>query len=121
MNNYYVVGGISQDLSSMKVTLIVEDFETMRKERVKIDLYEREAVHLFAIQIAELFTENPDQVAAELLQLTDELEIYREQQIEQHKASYTGKRNRTAIPPEMQKRCLEFLRQPDLIAQLDQL
>lgn len=120
-NNYFVLGSLSQDLSSMRITLMVEDNSTMRKERTKIDLYEREAVRMFAIQLAENFDQNPELIEAELLILTDQLENYRELQVEQAKPAYQSKRSHSLISPENQKACIEFLRKPDLIQQIDQL
>jgi energy-coupling factor transporter ATP-binding protein EcfA2 len=120
-NDYYVMGYLSQDLSSLRITLIVEERTTGQKERIKIDLYEREAVGYFTEQIAETFSQNPNAVEAELLLLTDQLEQYREQQLDQYKSNYQQKKRYQLLSPENQKRSINFLSQSDLIQNIDKL
>ena len=122
-NDYYVLGGIPQDLSSMCITLMAEEKETGRKERVKTDLYEREQVKTLALEIAEHFSQSPEIIESELVKLTDLLEAYREKQIEllKSKFSYQNKRNYAAISPEKQKECIAFLSKPGLMKNIDGL
>lgn len=121
LNNYYVLGQLAQDLSTLRITLIIEEKITGRKERTKIDLYEREQLSALSQQIAEIFHQNPESTEAELLQLTDELEKYREQQIEQIKNEFRIKRNYQQIPPEKEEQIIKFLKEPDLIKRIDNL
>lgn len=120
-NRYYIMGSLSYDLSTMQVTLIVEEKTTGRKERTKIDLYEREAVRYFSRQVSESFRQDTEQVEQELLQFTDELEQYREKQLEQVKNRYEQKRNYQLISPEQQKQSIQFLQQSDLIENIDKM
>lgn len=123
-NNYFVLGGLSQDLSSMLVTLMVEEIATGRKERIKIDLYERESVRNFSLQLTELFHQEPEQIEADLIHLTDELEKYREQQLEKA-ISFNSKSNQRKIVGQLtidtQRKCLEFLSQRNLLQRIDKL
>lgn len=121
LNHYSVLGALSQDLSSLRITLMVEELASGKKERVKLDLYEREALRMLALQLAEQFHQNPEQLEADLLLLTDLLEKHREQQLEAAKPSYQSKRSYAAVSPEQQKQAVAFLSQPDVIGRMDKL
>jgi hypothetical protein len=121
INNYYILGTLTQDLGSMYITLIIEEKSTGRKERSKIDLYEREQLRFLAQQVAELFNQSPEQMETELLHLTDELEKYRELQIELTRHDYKKRRHYQMIPPEKERLITEFLKSPDLINKIDKL
>lgn len=121
LNYYYILGLLSQDLSILPVTLVIEERSSGRKERVKIDLYERESIRHLAEQIADLYYQNNEQVETELLKLTDELEKYRESQIEQFRRELKVKRNYQHIPPEKEKLIIQFLKDPNLIHNIDKL
>jgi len=120
-NLYYILGGIPQDMGSLYVTVMTEEKDTGRKERTKVDLYEKEQLRHFAFQLSELFSQNVDYVESELLQLTDLLEQYREKQFEHSRAAYQVKRNYASVSPENQKKCFDFLSKPDLINRIDSL
>ena len=120
-NLYYILGGIPQDMGSLYVTLMAEEKDTGRKERTKVDLYEREQLRSLSFQLSELFSQHVDHVEKELLQLTELLEQYREKQLEHTRAAYQVKRNHASVSPENQKKCMEFLSQPDLINRIDNL
>lgn len=121
INDYYVLGMLTQDLSSMRITLMVEDLAYGRKERTKIDLYERETVRNLALQLAELFYENSEVIEADLTLLTDLLEKHRETQYEQSKPALQSKRQYSSVSPENQKTCIEFLSNGNLIEKVDKL
>jgi energy-coupling factor transporter ATP-binding protein EcfA2 len=118
-NYYYVLGMLGQELSSMRVTLMVEQIITGRKERIKIDLYEREALRQFSNTIAETFNQDAEQIFNELNTLTDLLENFREEQIKKYKTPYEEKRANTVINKNTQEHCIDFLSQPNLIANID--
>jgi hypothetical protein len=120
-NHFYILGSIAQDLSSLKVTLLIEELSNGRKERTKIDLYERESLRIFSQQLADAFNQHVEIVESELLQLTDLLEKFREKQFEQSKTAYKQSRHTGLINPEQKQICLDFLKQPDLITQIDKL
>jgi len=121
INDYYVLGMLTQDLSSMRITLMVEDLAYGKKERTKLDLYEREIVRNFALQLAELYYQNAEAIEADLFMLTDLLEKHREKQFEQAKPTYQSKRQYANVSPENQKNCIDFLSQPNLIERFDGL
>jgi hypothetical protein len=118
-NYYYVLGSITQDLSSLGITLMIEELAYGRKERIKLDLYDRNPLRSYCIQLAEAFNQSPEQIEADLLLLTDLLEKFRERQLELTKPQIQNKRHYALVSPENQKACIDFLSQPDLIERLD--
>ncbi len=120
-NHYYVLGSLTQDLSAMRITLMIEDLYYGKKERVKIDLYERDFLRSYTVQLAELFHQRPEVVEAEFLLLTDLLEQYREKQYEQSKAVFKSSKQYAPVSPENQITCKEFLMQPNLMDAFDKL
>lgn len=120
-NHYYVLGSLTQDLSAMRITLMIEDLYYGKKERVKIDLYERDFLRNYATQLAELFHQKPDIVEAEFLLLTDLLEQHREKQYQQSKEQFKNTRQYAVVAPETQINCKEFLMQPNLMDAFDKL
>jgi energy-coupling factor transporter ATP-binding protein EcfA2 len=118
-NYYYVLGMLGQELSSMRVTLMIEQIISGRKERIKIDLYEREALQQFSNAIAETFNQDAEQIFNEFNTLTDLLENFREEQLKKYRTPYQEKRASTVINKTTQEQCIDFLSQPDLIANID--
>ncbi len=121
LNHYYVLGTMVQDIGSMRITLMVEEVATGRKERTKIDLYEREQMVLYVQQIAELYSQPPEDVEHDLLLLTDLLEKMREAQLEQVKTPFQSQRKGHLITPEKQTDCINFLRGKNFMKGIDEL
>lgn len=121
LNNYYVLGTMIQDMGSMRITLMVEEVATGRKERTKIDLYEREQVTLYTEQISELFNQSANEIESHLLRLTDLLEKHRESQIESLKTATQSKRGLSVLSPEKQSACVQFLSGKSLMKGIDEL
>lgn len=119
-NNYYALGTISQDLSLLKVTLLIEETDTGRKERIKIDLYERESLKAVSNELGISLYQSPESIENDLLTLTDLLEQFRDKLIEVGKREYQSKRATVALTPEKQKKCIDFLSSGNLIEKLDQ-
>lgn len=121
LNTYYILGAIGQDLASLRITLMVEEKASARKERFKVDLYEREVVKAYATQLAETLCQSEEQIVEEMQLLTDLLEKYREKQMQISRPDYQQKRNRRRVSPEDEKACVGFLKKPDLIDKIDKL
>ncbi|MEI7594420.1 MAG: ATP-binding protein [Bacteroidota bacterium] len=120
-NNYYVLGMLPQDLSSLQITIMVEERATTRKERSKLDLYERAYIQNFAEQIAQYYYQDAETIENELLQLTDLLEKYRELQISQTRPNYREKRAMPMQTPQQQEASINFLKEPNLLERIDAL
>ncbi|WP_256012521.1 CHC2 zinc finger domain-containing protein [Desertivirga xinjiangensis] len=76
---YAILGGISKQADSMKVTLVIESGTT--KSRTKLDLYEDKQVEKVSREVAEKIDLRADQLEADLYKLTDLLETYREEEL----------------------------------------
>jgi DNA primase len=121
LNNYYVLGTMVQDIGSMRITIMIEEVATGRKERTKIDLYEREQIVLYVQQIAELYNQPPDELESDMLLLTDLLEKFREAQLAQVKTPYQSQRKNHVITAEKQNDCVQFLKGKNFMKGIDEL
>jgi hypothetical protein len=121
LNNYYVLGTMVQDIGSMRITIMVEEAATGRKERTKIDLYEREQIVLYVQQISELYNQPAEELESDMLMLTDLLEKFREAQLQQVKTSYQGQRKAHVLSPEKQSDCVQFLKGKNFMKGIDEL
>jgi len=119
--DYYIMGHIPQDLGSLRITLIAEERSCGQKERIKIDLYEKEALQYFSQQIAKEFSQDIEKVESELLSLTEQLEVYREHHLAQYKMTLKQKRPSQMLSMENQKQCIEILSCSDLMHRIDKL
>jgi DNA primase len=80
--NYYIQGGVSKMLDSMKVTLVIEHIESSYKTRNKLDLYEDKQVEKICKEVAEKLNLRKDLLEADVYKLTDLLDTFREEQSE---------------------------------------
>jgi hypothetical protein len=120
-NHYYILGALSQDLSGMRVTLLIENIPSGRKERAKIDLYQREEVKALSLEMSEAFYSNPEEIESDLAALTDLLEKYRETQVETLRVGYQAKRASPVLSLQGEQECRKFLSEPGLIDRIDTL
>jgi DNA primase len=121
LNNYYVLGTITQDLGSMRITLMVEELATERKERTKLDLYEREQISLYSQQIGDLYNQPFEQIEADLVTLTDLLEKCREAQMEDLKTKYQNTKKQSPLSAEKRAACIQFLSGRNFMKGIDEL
>ncbi|MBL4754725.1 MAG: toprim domain-containing protein [Flavobacteriales bacterium] len=115
--NYYIQGGLRNELENMKVTLVIEHKESKQKSRTKLDLYEDKQAEKISKEASEKLNLRTDQVQLDLGRLTDLLEAYRDKQLrseEQQKPVIT-------INTITTKKCYDFLRKPGLIKNLNKL
>lgn len=78
---YYIQGGISKPLDSMKVTLVVERKDNSQKSRNKLDLYEDKQVEKVSREVSEKLLLDKALLEADLYRLTDLLDEYREKDL----------------------------------------
>jgi DNA primase len=79
--NYYIQGGVSKQLDSMKVTLVIDHPEISYKTRNKLDLYEDKQVEKLCKEVAEKLNLRKDLLEADIYKLTDLLDEFREQEL----------------------------------------
>jgi DNA primase len=116
---YYIQGGVSKMPDSMKVTLVVEDLQTLYKSRNKVDLYEDKQVEKLCKDTGEKLNLRKDLLEADIYKLTDLLDTFREQQTETQTES-----NEDLIVPltAKEKEQVEaFAGKPNLIKRLGEL
>jgi DNA primase len=119
---YYIQGGISKILDSMKVTLVVEHLLNRLKSRNKLDLYEDKQVEKTAKEVAEKLNIRKDLLEADIYRLTDLLDEYREKEILQNRTNQENE-NEIIYPLTAQERqqIESFLKKPGLIKKLNEL
>lgn len=106
-----VLGGISlHHLQQLRVTLkITAEYRTMR---LSVDLYHDEQVDKLIRKAAERLDVKTQGLATDLDQLTDALETYRFQQLEEPDQTHTP----TPLSDQELEAALQYLEAPDLIA-----
>jgi hypothetical protein len=118
--SYYVQGGMSKGLDSMKVTLVVERKDNGQKSRNKLDLYEDKQVDKVSREVSEKLLLDKSLLERDLYRLTDLLDEYREKDLIKpggDNGSVTG-----VYPLTLQERtaAAAFLKAPDLMGRLNE-
>ena len=117
--NYYIKGGLRNETDSLRVSLDIENPQTRRKSRSKLDLYEDRQVEKIAREAGEKLQLRADLIQLDLEILTDQLEAYRETTYV--KASADKETTPATVPAHVESRCSAFLTKPDLVARLNEL
>ena len=115
LHNYYVLGELPQDMASLQVTLLITEPTSDRRERYKLDLYEREEVKQCIKAMTSRFNESEGVLEAELLMLTDLVEKYRDSQVEEQQVHTRTRENLRMMVPAEERAAIEFLSAPDLM------
>ena len=113
---YSIKGGLRNDLDSLKVTLVIENF--YRKSRNKLDLYEDKQIEKVCREVSERLDIRADLLEIDIYKLTDLLENYREAKL---KEKQENMKSEIFINPEEKEKCLSFLKAPNLIFRINQL
>jgi DNA primase len=117
---YEVKGGVRtapKDLDSLKVTLAITSDEG-RRSRQKLDLYEDKQIGRCARAVAEKISLRADLIELDLDRLTELLEAHRETIRSEVKREETTK---ITVNQTDRKRCLQFLKAPDLLTRINEL
>ncbi|MFY0256495.1 toprim domain-containing protein [Chitinophaga sp. 30R24] len=119
--SYYIQGGISKGLDSMRVTLVVERKDNSQKSRNKLDLYEDKQVEKVSREVSEKLLLDKSLLEGDLYRLTDLLDEYREEDLIKpggDNGAVTG-----VYPLTLQERTTAegFLKASDLIKRLNDL
>ena len=117
---YEVKGGVrtaAKDLDSLKVTLAILS-EEGRRSRQKLDLYEDKQISRCARAVAERLGLRADLIELDLDRLTELLESHRETIRTETKREETSK---IMVNDNDRKRCLEFLKAPNLLTRINEL
>ena len=115
---YIVKGSLPKTFDRMTISLDVQHLETAIKYRTRLDLYEEKQVRKEAREAAEKLELRSDLIENDLSQLTDLLEEYRENQLQQSTKDADSDKTLTLA---QQAKFKAFLQQPGLIQKLNQL
>lgn len=115
---YTVLGGVRQEMDSMKVTLRIES-GSGRVQRIKVDLYHDEQTERSVRRVADKLELRPELMERDLVELTDALEQYREQR--QREQDAPQQQTQVTISTREQNEALALLRHAELFRELHRL
>ena len=115
--NYYIQGGISKMLDSMKTTIVIENPQTQQKARNKTDLYEDKQVEKLCKDVSEKLNLRKDLLESDINNLTDLLDEYRETELLKYKQDegIQGENQSYAMTQQEINQAIDTLKQADLI------
>jgi DNA primase/energy-coupling factor transporter ATP-binding protein EcfA2 len=120
--NYYIQGGISKMLDSMKTTIVIEHSQTQQKARNKIDLYEDKQVEKLCKEVAEKLNLRKDLLEADIYKLTDLLDEYRETELKAESEKFKDEAFEQYPLTAIERQQVEsYLKQEKLIYKLNEL
>jgi DNA primase len=114
---YQILGGMRKELDSMRVSLTIRNHNNNLRHRSKPDLFEDKQVEKIAREAGEKLGLRADLIEIDLNELTDKLEVYRENQL------YPESKENTKPEVKIQDydKCLTFLSKPELINRFNEL
>ena len=118
---YLVIGKLSMEMQNMKVALQIIDHATQRKHRLKIDLFEFAHVQFQCKELSEKQNLDYDLLEADLVRLTDLLEVYREELFEAEVNPVSEQYSAKELTPKASENAMEFLSKPNLLKNIDRL
>jgi len=116
--SYSVMGAPSMDVSSLRVSLHIEK-EGLRKQRIKLDLYDFEQITKHVTHLSEEEGFVFGNLEADLLTLTELLEKHREEKYQEAYSEIKPQRTPNTLSIDKQKEVVEFLRQPNLLESIN--
>lgn len=121
-NGYFVViGQLPMDMANMRVTLQIIHNQTQKKTRLKIDLFDFVSVQNQCRELSEKENFDVNLLEADLIQLTDLLEQYRESLFDAELNPITDKYAEKELTNQAHEKAVEFLSNKRLIENIDKL
>lgn len=117
---FIVIGRLSMEMQNMKVSLQIIDI-TGKKHRLKIDLFEFTHVQYQCRELAEKQNLDYHALEADLTQLTDLLETYRDELFEAEMNPITEQYSAKELTPKASEKAVEFLSKPQLMENFNKL
>ncbi|MEZ0007927.1 hypothetical protein ABH942_003313 [Flavobacterium sp. 28YEA47A] len=118
---YFIMGSLPSDLSSLKVAVHVEEFQTKRKHRIRVELYDMANVQTKCKELSDGCGLEYNILERDFMTLTQLLENYREQLFFEDRESMTQKYLEKELTPKAGEKAMEFLTEPNLIQNIDSL
>lgn len=118
---YFIIGKLSMEMQNMKVSLQIVDRNTERKHRLKIDLFEFSHVQFQCKELSEKQSLDYNTLEADLIRLTDLLEVHREELFEAEVNPIAEQYSAKELTPKASEKAMEFLSKQNLLKNIDAL
>lgn len=114
VGNFYIFGDLPPDFGSLNITLVFEEFNSKKKYRTKIDLFDRIQTQKFIELINK--EEELDSFELELIlsELTDKVEKYREIDFQKNRI-INKRKNLYHLSPQKEEKALNLLKNNSLM------
>lgn len=119
--HFYVIGQLPMDLGNLRISLQIIERETQKKTRLKIDLFDFVSVQNQCRELSEKQGFDINLLEADLIQLTDLLEEYRESVFDAEMNPITDKYSEKELTPKAHEKAIEFLSNKRLLENIDKL
>lgn len=114
---YQILGGLRKDLDSMRVSLTIRNHNNNLRHRSKPDLFEDKQVEKIAREAGEKLGLRADLIEIDLNELTDKLEVYRENELDPE----SREEEKPIVKIQDYAKCKTFLSKPELINRFNDL
>lgn len=118
---FYVIGMLPMDLGNLRISLLIVNEQTQKKNRFKIDLYDFINVQNQCRELSEKQGFDINLLEVDLIQLTDLLEQYRESLFDAEINPITDKYSEKELTNQAHEKALEFLSNKRLLENIDKL
>ena len=118
---FFVVGQLPMDLGNLRVSLQIIEEQSQKKSRLKIDLYDFVNVQNQCRELSEKQGFDANKLEADLIQLTDLLEQYRDSLFDAELNPITDKYSEKELTLQAHEKAIEFLSNKRLLESLDKL
>ncbi len=119
--SYSIMGNLPMDMGNMRISLVIIANESVRKHRLKIDLFETSNVEYHCKELSEKYGFDYHLLEADLLELTDLLEQYRDELFNLDSSSLSEELSEKELTPKAEEKAVEFLSKPQLFKNIDTL
>jgi ABC-type dipeptide/oligopeptide/nickel transport system ATPase component len=118
---YFVLGDLSPDMGSLKITLQLEEPETRRKHTNKLDLFEAEQVQSYCTELSEKHRLNANLIETDLFSLRDLLAEHRDKLTERIEAEQNPNQHTNPLTPLKEQNAIAFLSEKNLLKRIDKV
>lgn len=118
---YLVLGNLPTDRSTMRVTLKITGIESTKGHRIQIDLFETGNIAYNSRELSEKQGFDYDILESDLSKLADLLDDYREKLFNEELNSADQQYSHKELTPKAEEKSIEFLRNPNLMKNIDNL
>ncbi len=119
--NFIIKGGLRPQTDSLKLTLQMVHPQTKQAFTCKIDLYDYKQLHAALETASQVLEVRKDLLDKDIQVLTNVLENHRDNETQNtQNHSNTQNRMKKKVPEHQVKKCLEFLKSPNLLKNLNE-